>query len=309
MPLDPAYHKLAPYFESLPKFNQFSSAKEFREAINSIYAERNREISKYEKVNRVEEMTVKGRNGDIRVRIYQQRENSPVLVYYHGGGFVICSLDSHDALCRRIARLSNATVVSVDYRLAPEHKFPTAVYDCYDATKWVVENGEEIGVDTSRLFVGGDSAGGNLAAGVSILARDEGEDFIKQQILIYPVVNFVTPSPSIYEFGEGYWILDLEIMRWFTEQYLPSREDAMNPLASPIFANLENLPPALVITAEYDPLRDEGEMFGHMLKKAGVEASVVRYNGVLHGFVNYYPVLKAGRDAINQIAALIAFSD
>lgn len=196
MPIDPVYYQLAEYFDSLPKFDQFSSAREYREAINRIYEERNRQLSQHERVERVEDRTIKGRNGDIRVRVYQQKPDSPVLVYYHGGGFVICSIESHDALCRRIARLSNSTVVSVDYRLAPEHKFPAAVYDCYDATKWVAENAEELRIDPSKIFVGGDSAGGNLAAAVSIMARDSGEDFIKHQILIYPVVNFVAPTPS-----------------------------------------------------------------------------------------------------------------
>ncbi|AIG98717.1 MULTISPECIES: alpha/beta hydrolase [Archaeoglobus] len=307
MPIDPVYYQLAEYFDSLPKFDQFSSAREYREAINRIYEERNRQLSQHERVERVEDRTIKGRNGDIRVRVYQQKPDSPVLVYYHGGGFVICSIESHDALCRRIARLSNSTVVSVDYRLAPEHKFPAAVYDCYDATKWVAENAEELRIDPSKIFVGGDSAGGNLAAAVSIMARDSGEDFIKHQILIYPVVNFVAPTPSLLEFGEGLWILDQKIMSWFSEQYFSREEDKFNPLASVIFADLENLPPALIITAEYDPLRDEGEVFGQMLRRAGVEASIVRYRGVLHGFINYYPVLKAARDAINQIAALLVF--
>jgi len=139
------------------------------------------------------------------------------------------------------------------------------------------------------------------------MARDSGEDFIKHQILIYPVVNFVAPTPSLLEFGGGLWILDQKIMSWFSEQYFSREEDKFNPLASVIFADLENLPPALIITAEYDPLRDEGEVFGQMLRRAGVEASIVRYRGVLHGFINYYPVLKAARDAINQIAALLVF--
>lgn len=305
MPLDPVYRELSGYFESLPKFSDFETAKEYREAINRIFEERVAQISQYERVERVEDRVI---DGNIRIRIYQQKTDTPVLVYYHGGGFAICSIETHDAVCRRIARLSNATVVSVDYRLAPEHKFPAAVEDCYSATKWVAENAEEIGVDASKLFVGGDSAGGNLAAAVSIMARDRGEDLVKQQILIYPAVNLFTVMPSIYEFGENP-VLDFQIMNWFSRQYLEKREDALNPLASPIFADLSDLPPALIITAEYDPLRDEGELFGHMLRKAGVEASVVRFRGVLHGFINYYPVLKAGKDAINLIASSVAFSD
>jgi len=309
MPIDPAYYELAEYYQSLPKFNQFKSAVEYRETINRIFEERVKPISQMEIVGRVEDRVIRGRGGDIRIRVYQQRPNSPVLVYYHGGGFVICSIETHDAVCRRIARLANATIVSVDYRLAPEHKFPAAVEDAYDALKWVADNADEIGVDSSRIFVGGDSAGGNLAAATSIMARNNGEDIIKQQILIYPVVNLFSPMPSFYEFGERYWVLDLDIMRWFMEQYLESREDALNPLASPMFANLEGLPSTLIITAEYDPLRDEGELYGHLMRRAGCQVSVVRYAGVLHGFLNYYPILKAGRDAINQIASLLAFSD
>ncbi|MET1124162.1 MAG: alpha/beta hydrolase [Archaeoglobaceae archaeon] len=306
MPVDPVYKRLAPYFESLPRFNQFSSASEFRETINRIFAERNREIARFEPVERVDDRVIRGRNGEIRIRVYQQRPDTPVMVYFHGGGFVICSIETHDALCRRIARLSGATVVSVDYRLAPEHKFPAAVYDCYDAAKWVADNAGELEVDASKLIVAGDSAGGNLAAAVSILARDNGEDFIKHQVLIYPVVNFATPSLSMLEYGES-MTLDLEVMSWFSEQYFAREEDKLNPLASVILANLEGLPPALVMTAEYDPLRDEGELFAALLRRSGVEASLIRYCGVLHGFINYFPVLKAARDAVNQIAALLAF--
>lgn len=304
MPLDPAYKTLMSYFKSLPKFKDFKSAAEYRSAINSIFEERVKILSQQEPVKCVEDIKI-GRG--IRIRVYQEKPNSPVLVYFHGGGFVICSIETHDAVCRRIARLSKATVISVDYRLAPENKFPAAVEDCYEATKWVYENSREISVDNSKIIVGGDSAGGNLAAAVSIKARDEGEKFIKHQVLIYPVLNLFGKTPSLYEFGEDNPVLDHEIMVWFTEQYIQRKEDTLNPLASPILADLSNLPPALIITAQYDPLRDEGELFGHLLRRAGVEASVVRYNGVYHGFINYYPVLKAGRDAINQIASLLLF--
>lgn len=309
MPLSPDVAKIVNYFKKdVPKFSQFSNASDYREAINSVFESATNMVSGSEAVEKVEDLTIRGRNGDIRIRVYQQRQNSPVLVYYHGGGFVIGSIETHDAICRRIARISNATVVSVEYRLAPEHKFPVAVEDAYDALKWVTDNSEKIGVDGSKIVVGGDSSGGNLATVSAIIARDAGEDFVKAQILIYPVVNLfsiLAPTPSLFEYEGQYGILNMDIMRWFAEQYLKEPYDALNPLASPILANLENLPPALIITAEYDPLRDEGEMYGHKLQKAGTPTTIVRYKGAIHSFLNFYPIVKAGKDAIAQVASVL----
>lgn len=303
MPIDPALREIMKLYRQLPPFDRSISAQKYREIINPIFERVTNSIE--ENVARVEDVFIKGRNGTIRLRVYQQKPNSPVLVYYHGGGFVICSVETHDAICRRIARLSNATVVSVDYRLAPEHKFPSAVIDAYDALKWVWENGEQIEVNTDKIFVGGDSAGGNLATVASIMARDNGEDFIKGQILVYPVVNLAGITTSWLEYS-SFGILLQEIMLWFSEQYLRSREDALNPHASPIFADLSNLPPALIATAEYDPLRDEGELYGALMRKSGNSAVVVRYNGMMHGFLNLYPYLDAGKELIAQISAKIA---
>ncbi|MEM2727152.1 MAG: alpha/beta hydrolase [Archaeoglobaceae archaeon] len=303
MPIDPALFGIMKLYRQLPRFDRSISAQKYREMINPVFEQVSNTIR--EEVAKVEERIIKGRNGDIRLRIYQQKPKSPVLVYYHGGGFVICNLETHDAICRRIARLSNATVISVDYRLAPEHKFPSAVIDAYDALKWVWENGEDIEVDTGNIFVGGDSAGGNLATVASIIARDNGEDFIKGQILVYPVVNLSGITRSWLEYS-NFGILLQEIMLWFSDQYLRSREDALNPHASPIFADLSNLPPALIATAEYDPLRDEGELYGALMRKQGVSAVVVRYNGMIHGFLNMYPFLDAGKELIAQISAKIA---
>lgn len=305
MPLDPDLKRVLDLYREGPRFEPAISVEEYRRFTNGIFEAIAR--LEYEAVSKVEDKIAKGRNGDIRIRVYQQKANSAVLVYYHGGGFVLCNLETHDAICRRIARLSNATVVSVDYRLAPEHKFPAAVYDAYDALRWVADHSEEIGVDKDRIFVGGDSAGGNLATVASIIARDRGENFVKGQFLIYPVVNLSGVTPSKLEFGSR-GILTEEIMLWFNRQYLQSVDDVRNPLASPILAELNDLPPALIATAEYDPLRDEAELYGALMRKSGSEAVVVRYNGMIHGFLNFYPFVRAGKELISQIAAAIAFA-
>ena len=305
MPLDPDLKRVLDLYREGPRFEPAISVEEYRRFTNGIFEAIAR--LEYEAVSKVEDKIAKGRNGDIRIRVYQQKANSAVLVYYHGGGFVLCNLETHDAICRRIARLSNATVVSVDYRLAPEHKFPAAVYDAYDALRWVADHSEEIGVDKDRIFVGGDSAGGNLATVASIIARDRGENFVKGQFLIYPVVNLSGVTPSKLEFGSR-GILTEDIMLWFNRQYLQSVDDVRNPLASPILAELNDLPPALIATAEYDPLRDEAELYGALMRKSGSEAVVVRYNGMIHGFLNFYPFVRAGKELISQIAAAIAFA-
>lgn len=298
MPLDPKTREVLKLFREAPI--DFSlPAKEYREKLNKIFRQATYGIK--EEVANVEDRILKGREAEIKVRIYQQRRWSPAIVFYHGGGFTICDIEIYDPICRRIARISNATVISVDYRLAPENKFPSAVIDAYDALKWVADNSAEIEIDGDKISVCGDSAGGNLATVASIIARDNGENFVKKQILVYPVVNFSALTPSIAEF-ERFGILTREIMDWFAKQYLRNDEDRYNPWASPMLAELRNLPPALIITAEYDPLRDEGELYGHLMRKSGVEVTVVRYNGMIHGFLNFYPILRAGREAINQIA-------
>ncbi|MCS7130786.1 MAG: alpha/beta hydrolase fold domain-containing protein [Archaeoglobaceae archaeon] len=302
MPIDPDLQNILNLYRQLPPFDPSISVEEYRRNMNNVF-EMIAKMSQ-EEVKKVEDRVIKGRNGDLRIRIYQQSPDSPVLVYYHGGGFVLCNLETHDGICRRIAKLSDATVVSVDYRLAPEHKFPSAVLDAYDALKWVADHAEEIGVDKDKIFVAGDSAGGNLATVASMIARDEGEEFVKGQILVYPVVNLSTFTPSKLEFGRR-GILTEEIMAWFNRHYLNKPEEALDWRASPIYADLSNLPPALIVTAEYDPLRDEGEMFGALMRKMGSEAVTVRYNGMLHGFLNFYPIVRAGKELIAQIAGVL----
>jgi acetyl esterase len=238
------------------------------------------------------------------VRIYWPSETPglPILVYFHGGGWVLCNLDTHDETCRSLAKQASCIVVSVDYRLAPEHRFPAAVEDCHAATKWVAENARSLGGDASRLAIGGDSAGGNLTASVALLARERGGPSLAHQLMIYPVTDARFDTQSYRDNGEGMF-LTTNAMRWFWEQYLPTPADGANPHASPLRAeDLRGLPPATVITAEMDPLRDEGEAYGRRLGEAGVPVEVRRYDGVIHGFFGMTLVLEKARDATSYAA-------
>jgi acetyl esterase len=257
-----------------------------------------------EEVGKVENRTIPGPAGEIPVRIYTPYGQGPFpsLVYYHGGGWVVGDLDGADVPCRLLTNRANCVVVSVDYRLAPEHKFPAAVEDAYAAAKWVVENAPSIQVDPARVAVGGDSAGGNLAAVVALMARDRGGPSLLYQMLIYPVTHHAYNTDSYRENAEGYF-LTKDMMVWFWNHYLRDEQDGKNPYASPLLAdNLSGLPPALVITAEYDPLRDEGEAYAERLKAAGIPVEVTRYNGMIHGFFWMPGALEQGKKAIEQAA-------
>ena len=209
----------------------------------------------------------------------------PVLVYFHGGGWVIGDLETHDVMCRQLTAEAGVSVISVDYRLAPEHKFPAAVDDAWAATRWIAAHAAELGVDADRLAVGGDSAGGNLAAVVALLARDAGGPRIALQILLYPVTDLERESQSYADLADGY-MLTRDSMRWFRAQYLAKEQDAADWRVSPLRApSLVGLPPALVVTAGYDPLRDEGEAYARRLREAGVSVDAVSFGGMIHGFV------------------------
>ena len=260
-------------------------------------------------IARADEHAVPGPHGDVPIRIYSQATEAvlPVVVYFHGGGWTIGDLDSYDQVCRKLAIASGLTVVSVDYRLAPEHRFPSAVEDCDAVTKWVAEHGAELGVDGSRLAVAGDSAGGNLAAVTSILARDRGAPTIAFQLLIYPVIDGTMSFPSYKENAEGY-LMSADDMAWFYEQYAEPDVDRKDPLLSPLYApDLSGLPPALVITAEYDPLRDEGEAYADALQQAGVEARASRYDGMVHGFLPIDGAIPTATQAIDEVAAALKY--
>jgi acetyl esterase len=258
-----------------------------------------------DELSRVENLFAPGPGGDVPVRLYASEPGGlrPALVYFHGGGWVLGNLDMYDAVCRALAKESGAVVISVDYRLAPEHKFPAAVDDCHAATVWVAANAEKLGIDARRIAVGGDSAGGNLATVVAMRCRDAGGPTLAAQVLIYPVTDVSTfETGSHRESGEGYF-LTRAAMEWFTGHYLASADQKRHPEASPLLApNLSGLPPALVITAEFDPLRDEGEAYAQRLKQAGVPVTVTRYPGMIHGFVSMRGVLSGGRQAIQEAA-------
>jgi acetyl esterase len=225
----------------------------------------------------------------------------PAYVYFHGGGWVIGDLETHDVLCRQLTAASGASVISVDYRLAPEHKFPAAAEDAWAATRWVVAHAAELGLDAGRLAVGGDSAGANLATVVALMARDAGGPAIKLQVLIYPVTDVMRETRSYADFAEGY-MLTRDSMRWFIAHYLSSRDAARDWRVSPLRApSLAGLPPALIVTAGFDPLRDEGEIYANRLRDAGVMVDHVCYGGMVHGFLGMGKLLDTAMRAVAHI--------
>ncbi|SRR5579883_2256380 len=260
-----------------------------------------------EPVAKVEDRSIPGPDGSVPVRIYTPEGSAPfpVMVFFHGGGWVIGNIESHDALCRKLTNAIGCVTVSVDYRLAPESKFPAAAEDCYAATLWVSENAAALGCDPKRLAVCGDSAGGNLAAAVPLMARDRGKPPIAFQALLYPCTDGTLETGSMKELAEGYF-LTRGAMVWFWNHYLRDDQDRTHPYAAPIHApELKGLPPALIITAEFDPLRDEGEAYAARLSKAGVPVTCTRYDGTIHGFVSMADNLDKGKDAIKQVVSTL----
>jgi acetyl esterase len=246
---------------------------------------------------------IPGPGGEIPVRIYRPSDDDrlPALVYFHGGGWVLGNLDSHDATCRLLTNGAQCVVISVDYRLAPEHKFPAAADDAYAATTWVAENAAPLGIDPRRIAVGGDSAGGNLAAAVTLMAKEQGEPSIAYQVLIYPVTNHSFDTTSYETNAEGY-MLTRRSMIWFWNHYLAEPADGQNAYASPLQADdLGGLPPALVITAEFDPLRDEGAAYAERLKQAGVPVKYTDYPGMIHGFFGMSLMLDTAKQAVSDV--------
>lgn len=253
-------------------------------------------------VHRVEDGSIPGPRGGIRIRIYRPEAPGPrpVVVFFHGSGFVICSIDTHDGLCRQICLRTDAVVVSVDYALAPENKFPAAPDDCLAATRWVARQAAELGGDPDRIALAGDSAGGTLAAVTALRVRDEGGPSIKALLLLYPVTDYPEPgTPSYVERAEGYGLTS-DTMRWFWANYLNDPSEGAHPHASPYRAdNLAGLPATYVMTAEFDPLRDEGEMFAGRLRKAGVPVELRRYSDMNHGFISWVGLIDRSGEALD----------
>jgi acetyl esterase len=251
-----------------------------------------------------------GPHGPIPMRLVRPKGAArdavlPVLVYFHGGGWVIGDLDTHDTLCRELANLSGCAVIATDYRMGPEHRFPAAVDDCVAATRWVRGNAKALGVDPERMAVGGDSAGGNLAAVVSIAARDAGDLPIRFQLLIYPATDAHCGTDSYHRNGEGY-LLTKETMAYFYGHYIADRRHFDDWRASPLrHDDLSALPPALVITAGFDPLRDEGLAYAHRLSAAGNRATHVSFERQIHGFITMGKVIDEANAAVLLCAATL----
>jgi acetyl esterase len=307
MALDPKAAAIIEYMEStFPQVDTTVSGTEMRRRI----AESTAQIGpvKGEQVGDVADHLVPGPHGSIPVRIYRPKGSggsAPLAMFFHGGGWVLCDLESHDAICRALCNASGCVVAAVDYRLAPEHRFPVGVEDCYAATAWMAGHASSFGFDGRRMAVVGDSAGGNLAAAVAQMARDRNGPEIAFQVLLYPVIDYSDQTDSHRTIGEDYFLRSREVM-YYWDQYLTRREEGDNPYASPLrAASHQHLPPALIIVPEFDPLRDEGEAYGRALIEAGVPTTVHRVPGMFHGFLNFLTVLEAADEAKREIGAAL----
>ena len=284
MPADP---DVTPVEEMAPD----EARADFDSALGSVDGEK-------PDIHAVRDIEVPGPGGAIPARLYEPVPADglrPLLVYFHGGGYIRGNIETHDSACRILANSSGCLVASVDYSLAPECKFPGAIEECFAATRWFSENAAEIGADASRLAVGGDSAGGNMACAVTLMARDAGGPAIKFQLLIYPNTDMKADNESVRAFSKGYW---LDSLPFYVASYLRSDADIENPLASPLRApDLSNLPPAYVMTAGFDPLRDEGKAYAERLSAAGVAVEYRCYDDMIHGFTLLRTILDDADEA------------
>ena len=303
MPLDPQVSTLLDQMEAQagPSINQMTP-EDARTMMRTLGT-----LAKYpDERAPAHDRRIPGPAGEIPIRVYTPAasEPLPVVVFFHGGGWVIGDIETHDATCQQIATSVPAVFVSVDYRLAPEHRFPAALEDCLAATRWVGAHAGELGADGAHLAVAGDSAGGNLAALVALQARNQGGPPIVFQLLVYPATDLTCSFPSHVENGEGY-LLTSESIRWFLDHYI-SEPERKGSDASPHFADdLSRLPPALIITAEFDPLRDEGEAYAARLKEAGVPVTLTRYDGMIHGFFGMELVVDGAARAVQQAVSAL----
>jgi acetyl esterase len=301
MPVDPQIQALLDMGAGVPATNTLSVAQ-----ARAQYEGRIRLMAQPATVETVRERVIQGPGGDLRLRIYRPPGDGPfpLLAFFHGSGFVLCSLDTHDGMCRNLCAGAGCVVVSVDYRLAPEHKYPAGLDDCVFATRWIADHAGELEGDAQRLVVGGDSAGGNLAAAAALRLRDQGGPPLVGQLLIYPVTDYHTPGTASYrENAEGYG-LTRDTMVWFWDHYLTDATQAADPYVSPLrAANLANLPPALVQTAEYDPLRDEGDAYAAKLRAVGTPATLSRWDGMNHGFLFWVGRVDKAGEAMGECCA------
>ncbi len=304
MPLDPQVKALFDFIgiNSLPGVETLTPAE--ARARGKTFTDARKQMG-IEPIKQTRDMTIPGPAGPVPIRIHTPEISSPApaLIYFHGGGWVLGDIESHDGVCRSLANATPCVVISVDYRLAPEAKFPAAVDDAYAATEWVASHAAELGIDPARIAIGGDSAGGNLAAVFCQLARDNKGPRLVHQLLIYPATDMRMSAPSIEENAAGP-LLTKASMHWFIGHYLASDADKLDPRASPLLASsLRDLPPAFVITAECDPIRDEGEFYARKLSEAGVAAEFKRYPGMPHGFFSFGAVLGGAKEALGDATA------
>lgn len=259
-------------------------------------------------VHSIVDRTLPGPVEEIPIRIYTPKGDGPfpTLVFFHGGGFVLGTLASYDSVCRMLTNTTPCITVSVDYHLAPEYPYPAAPEDCYAATQWVAEHAAEFNGDPTRIAVGGDSAGGNLAAVVALIAKERGGPKLLFQLLIYPTTDNHQPgTASLAENADGYF-LTRDAVEWFDHHYLSTEVDRKDPHAFPLYADdLADLPPALIITAEYDPLRDEGEMYAKRLQEAKVPVTLTRYDGMIHGFFTMTGIVDQSKIAILEAVSAL----
>lgn len=307
MPLDP---QVALYLQRLAEMSTESgpelSLAEQRRQSELVALE---QAGKPETVAAIADRIISAPGRDIPLRIYTPEGDGPfpVLMYFHPGGWVFGSITYSDPVCRALARHTPCIVVSVGYRLAPEHKFPAAPEDCYTATKWIAAHAHEINADPTRIAVGGDSAGGNLAAAVALMARDRQGPALCLQVMIYGETDYYEPGTASYStYAHGYG-LTRDDMIWFWEQYLARKEDGIHPYAAPLCAtDLSKLPPALIITAEYDPIRDEAEHYAQSLQESGVPVQLSRYNGMIHGFFRMFTLFDQSKSALREVTTTLA---
>lgn len=290
MQLDSTLKKVLEHVPQLPETLTPESIVEIRKArLQTVL-----EVDQRPPVRRVEDFVIPGPNGEIPIRIYTpevREENLPALVFFHGGGWTLGHIETHDIPCRQLANAAGCKVISVNYRLAPEHRFPIGLEDCYAATQWVFDCASELQIDVHRIAVGGDSAGGNLAAAVTLLAKDRGGPHIWSQLLIYPAVDVLqsietSPYESIRENSEAPGLTGSVTISFWQHYLGTTNKDVENRYAAPIKAkDLSGLPPAYIITAEYDPIRDEGEAYAARLQESGVDMKLTRYSGLCHSFL------------------------
>jgi acetyl esterase len=310
MPIDPTARILIDAMEkNFPALDPTISGTEMRARVEAAASKVMPGGSEPEAVGEVVNRTVPGPAGEIPVRIYRPAgpggQVVPTVAFFHGGGFVLCDLDSHDGICRAVCNATPAVVVAVDYRRAPESRYPAAVEDCYAVTLWAGEHAAELGGDPASLAVLGDSAGGNLAAAVALMARDRGAPRLTKQVMVYPMLDWNGDSKSHQEIGDDYYLKHEEVM-YFWGEYLADSAQGREPYASPSFAaDFRGLPPALVATAEFDPLRDEGEAYADALSAAGVRTVKHRYDGMFHSFFSFMGVLPAATALRDEIASFL----